>query len=190
LYLVRALGWPAEPILADRHYGPDTHSALLVWLDNQPRLLDPGYAIVRPLTLPTDQELIVQTAFNELLLRPRDGGAKVELHTRVRGQTTYRLTFKTRPVDAAEFLRAWDVSFDQDMLRYPVVSRIAGGRHLYLQKNHLFVRGPDGGERIELAADAIGAEISRAFGIEARIVTEALAHLRRKGEKHGATVGA
>src|SRR5579862_4890429 len=33
LHLVRALGFQAEPILADRSYGADTHSAFLVWLD-------------------------------------------------------------------------------------------------------------------------------------------------------------
>src|ERR1022692_1792165 len=43
LYLVRALGFAAEPILADRRYGADTHSALLVWLAGKPHLLDPGY---------------------------------------------------------------------------------------------------------------------------------------------------
>ena len=43
----------AEPILADRRYGDDTHSALVVWHEGKPHLLDPGYLIVRPLPLPS-----------------------------------------------------------------------------------------------------------------------------------------
>ena len=50
LHLVRALGFPAEPILADRRYGIDTHSALLVWIAGQPHLLYPSYLSVQPLT--------------------------------------------------------------------------------------------------------------------------------------------
>src|SRR5262249_17989982 len=36
LHLVRALGWRAEPILADRRYGANTHCALVVWNDERP----------------------------------------------------------------------------------------------------------------------------------------------------------
>ena len=33
LHILRALGLRAEPILADRHYGDNTHCALLVWFN-------------------------------------------------------------------------------------------------------------------------------------------------------------
>ena len=105
LHLVRGLGFDAEPILADRRYGADTHSAFLVWLEGKPHLLDPGYLIVKPLPLPTDAEVRIATPFNELILVPKDGGAKVELYTQQDKQTTYRLTFKTAPVDAANSAR-------------------------------------------------------------------------------------
>lgn len=190
LYLVRALGWQAEPILADRRYGPDTHSALLVWLDGGPHLLDPGYLILRPLPIPTKDDLTIATPFNQLILKPREAGGKVELHTVSREQAAYRLTYKARPVDAGEFLHAWDISFDQDMLRYPVLSRVSGGRQIYLQKNNLLIRGQDATQRAEVSAEQVSREISRTFGIDARIVAEALAHLQRKGERHGSAVGA
>ena len=87
LHVLRALGLRAEPILADRHYGENTHCALLVWLDGEPHLLDPGYLILKPLALPGNEELeqVVPTAFNELLLRHREQGSKIELHTRQQG---------------------------------------------------------------------------------------------------------
>ena len=73
LQVLRGLGLRAEPILADRHYGENTHCALLVWLNEQPHLLDPGYLILRPLPLPgaKDFEQVVPPSVNEILLRPK-----------------------------------------------------------------------------------------------------------------------
>src|ERR1043166_3767024 len=126
LYLIRALGFVAEPMLADRRFGADTHSGLLVWLDGQPHLLEPGYLIVTPLPVPSEGEVLVPTPFNCLILRA-EAGSKVELYTADKHPSLalratkprYRLTIKAMPVDAGEFLRAWDTSFEADMMRYP-----------------------------------------------------------------------
>ncbi len=181
LHLVRALGFPAEPILADRRYGVDTHSALLVWIDGQPHLLDPGYLIVQPLALPREGAVRIPTTFNELILTARDGGAKIDLATVQEGKTTPRLTFKTNPVDAGEFLRAWDTSFDFDMMAYPVLSRIVDGKQLYFQKRHLMVRASDETTRHEVAPDELVTELARRFGIAPALVAKALAVLKKKG---------
>jgi arylamine N-acetyltransferase len=180
LHLVRALGFAAEPILADRRYGADTHSALLVWLDGEPHLLDPGYLIVRPLPIPTSGPIHVPTPFNELILTPKGGGAKVDLQTRQDNQSTYRLTFKTTPVDAGEFLRAWDVSFDADMMRYPVLSRVVGDQQVYFQKRHLLVRGKGEAQRAEVSPNRLIAQIAQRFSIAPAIVARALEILEKK----------
>lgn len=185
LYLVRALGWQAEPILADRRYGADTHSALVVWIDGKLHLLDPGYLIVQPLALPSDGEVRVQTSFNQLVMRAKDAGARVELFTLQGKQSTYRLTYKAKPVDAGEFLRAWDASFEADMMRYPVLSRVEGQQQIYLQKQHLMIRGVADTRRAEVRPDRLAAEIAEQFGLSPRIVAMALALLNRKGESHG-----
>jgi arylamine N-acetyltransferase len=179
LHLVRALGFSAEPILADRRYGADTHSALLVWLDGKPHLLDPGYLIVRPLSIPTTGAIHVPTPFNELILTGKDG-AKVELQTLQDNQSTYRLTFKATPVDAGEFLRAWDTSFDADMMRYPVLSRVVGDKQIYFQKKHLLLRGRTDMHRAEVTPDRLVAEIAHHFKIAPAVVARALAILERK----------
>jgi arylamine N-acetyltransferase len=185
LYLVRALGFQAEPILADRRYGADTHSGLLVWQDSKPHLLDPGYLILQPLPIPVSGEVRVPTPFNELILRAQDGGARVELYTLQANQSTYRLTFKTKPVDAGEFLRAWDVSFEADMMRYPVLSRVVGNQQLYLQKKHLLIRGANQTKTLEVPPEQLSAEIAQQFQIAPAVVAKALSLLERKGETRG-----
>ena len=187
LHLVRALGWQAEPILADRRYGADTHSALLVWIEGQPHLLDPGYLIVQPLPLPKAGEIRVATPFNQLALTAQGGEAKVELATLQQNNRTYRLTFKTNPVDAGEFLRAWDVSFEADMMRYPVLSRVVGDQQFYLQKRQMMIRRVEATERADVPPAKLAAEIARQFRIAPAIVAQALRVLERKGEMRGST---
>lgn len=189
LHLVRALGFQAEPLLADRRYGADTHSAVLVWIDGRPHLLDPGYLLVRPLPVPREGEIIVATEFNDVILRPSANGRKVELFTRDSNQgesrSTYRLTFKTEPASTSDFLRAWDASFEYDILKYPVLSRVADGRQLYLQKNHVMERSRDDVSRMELSPEQLASEIASRFGVDADLARKALSLLRRQGERIG-----
>jgi arylamine N-acetyltransferase len=185
LHLLRSLGWQAEPILADRRYGANAHCALLVWLDGQPHLLDPGYFIVDPIPLATQSPLHLPTAFNELVLQPQAGGDKLDLTTVSQGRMTYRLTFKTAPADAGEFLRAWDASFDWDMMHYPVLTRVCDDRQLYLQGDRFQVRSRSAVARQEVPTAELAARIAAEFGIASEIVTRALTILKRQGESCG-----
>jgi arylamine N-acetyltransferase len=181
LHVVRALGWRAEPILADRQYGTDTHCALVVWMNGEPHVLDPGYLIVRPLKLALRHEARLPNAFNELILSPQGGGEKLDLYTVQQGRETYRLTYKTSPADPGAFLNAWDASFDWDMMRYPVLTRVAGERQFYLQDRRLQVRSLDAISRAEVAAEVLPACIVEQFGIEMSVVARALEVLERQG---------
>ena len=183
LHILRALGLRAEPILADRHYGDNTHCALLVWLNERPHLLDPGYLILRPLPLPEGEETsrIVPTSFNELLLKHREDGSRVELHTSQQGNTSHRLTFKAEPAEDSDFLDAWDASFGWDMMRYPLLTRVRSAEQLYLQGSRFQRRSRETVERAELSA---ALEIASAFGIEEGLVARALALFSRRGEEY------
>jgi arylamine N-acetyltransferase len=185
LHLVRSLGWRAEPLLADRRYGANTHCALLVWVADRPHLIDPGFLILDPIPLETTRETHVPAAFNELVLTPQASGQRLELATVGHGRRTYRLTFHTAPADEGEFLRAWDASFDWDMMHYPVLTRVRGGRQLYLQGRRLQTRGRDAVDRQEIAPDALPRQITAAFGLDSQIVARALAVLHRHGDCHG-----
>ena len=197
LSLARGLGFRAEPLLADRRYGDDTHSALLVWFDEQPHLLDPGYLILDPLPLgPLSRGVDssfrgegqrIATVFNELVLIPRQND-RLELHTVQGGQQTYRLTFKTGPADAGAFLNAWDASFGWDMMRYPLLTRVSSQRQLYLQGDRFQVRTDHGVERDRVSRDDLPDHVARTFGLAPELAKRALRVLDRQGERHGQTV--
>lgn len=181
LHILRALGWRAEPILADRHYGADTHCALLVWINESPHLVDPGYLIVRPIPISMGGEQRISTSFNDVLLVPGGQGEKLTLFTENKGQRSERLTFKLNPVDSGEFLRAWDASFGWDMMSYPVLTRVAAGEQIYLQQRRLQVRNREEVRRGEVKAQDLPKDIAELFGLDPGLTRSALEILRGRG---------
>jgi arylamine N-acetyltransferase len=188
-HLVRALGFEAECILADRHYGPDTHCALLVWIDGTPHLLDPGFLIVRPISLAVAGEHEIETCFNRLILGSADGKGRIPLFTFRNGIRAYRLTYKVSPVDIGEFFKAWDASFSFDMMRYPLLTRVAGNRQFYLRGSRFQISKADSVERQQVRAVDLAAKIAAEFTIHPSVVERALFILGRKGDSYGETPG-
>ncbi len=187
LAVLRSLGWRAEPILADRHYGADTHCALLVWVDGVPHLLDPGYLILQPVRIDVAAATTIHTAFSELRLEPLASGARLQLSTVQKHGLTPRLTYKTAAVDPGDFQRAWARSFDWDMMRYPVLTCVAGDSQIYLQGRRLQRRDHTGATRRELSDAELTTAMKEQFGIEATIAARALRILEKQGEFGGRT---
>ena len=181
LHLVRALGFEAEPLLADRSYGPNTHCALRVILDGKPHLVDPGFLVVRPIPLEAKGETRVETAFNELVLAPDGDGRRLDLHTVQKGIRKYRLTFKTAPADKGEFLSAWDASFEWDMMQYPLLTRVARGHQIYLQERRLQTRDKKSVCRSEVGLDDLPKLVEERFGVSAAVAFKATQILERRG---------
>jgi arylamine N-acetyltransferase len=187
IHLLRALGYQSEPILADRHYGANTHCALLVRIEGKPHLLDPGYLIVEPVPLNPHVPRDVPHGFNKLLLSPRPDGKKLDLYAVQRQSSTRRLTYKVEPVDAAEFLRAWDLSFGWDMMRYPLLTRVDGGRQLYLRANRYQVRSFDGVRSERISTELLVERIARDFCISPAVAARAISILEKRGDIGGHT---
>lgn len=179
--LLSAMGVEANPILADRRYGPDTHCAVRVRVHGRDYLLDPGYLLTRPVPLEAigTEPVRVETSFNDQLLVPRSD-RRAELHTVRNSSRVHRLTFKLDPVDEDAFVRAWNRSFAFDMMRYPVVTRVGRDGQRYLQGTHLRVLERNRSARREIDPSLLAEHISREFGIDATIVRRALEVLSRR----------
>jgi len=180
LYLVRSMGWRAEVILADRRYGQDTHCALLVWLDGIPHLLDPGYLIVDPIPV-VAAETGIDAGFNRLLLEPEGKKDRIALSTVRKGSKTYRLTYKMDPVGERQFFKAWDASFDWDMMHYPLLTRTAACGQIYLRGSRLQVSKIDSVKAQDIERQQLVVRISEAFQIRPDVVARALSILKQGG---------
>jgi arylamine N-acetyltransferase len=186
--LVRGLGWEAAYILADRRYGQNTHCALLVWIDGIPHLVDPGYLLAAPIALPSREERI-ETGISSLVLAPESKIQKLNLSTIRRGTRTYRLTYKTAPVDEGEFLKAWGASFSFDMMKYPLLARTNGSQQIYLRGSHLQMDDYALRQTRQIPEEQLIANIAEAFRISPSVVERAVSVLKSRGETLGKASG-
>ncbi len=171
--LLRWYGWEAQVLLADRHYGPDTHSALCVWVQGRPYLVDPGFMINRPVPLDANEPLHLSLPQGKLILRPQ-ASQRLELLTPGNQGLQSRLCYKTRPADEGEFYRAWEASFDWDMMRYPLLCRQTPDQLLYLRGNYFQCRSAQGTVRRQLSKEEVPRVIARHFGLRDQLIEKAL----------------
>ena len=170
-----AMGIEAYPVLADRHYGADTHcGVMLAQAGGELLLCDPGYLLFAPVKIPIGEPVTFDNGFNRVELRPESGGSRLALYTMVKGNRKLRLTFKLEPVSDDAFGRAWERSFAFEMMSYPVLTRTECGRHQYLQANMLAVRDARRTQRTTLTPDKQIEFFTASAGIDRSIVTRAL----------------
>ena len=175
------LGWQVQPILADRSYGPDTHCALLIWVEQLPYLLDPGYLITDPVPLTFAARHRVTLTWQELILQ-RQEGDRIDLFTSHQGHKKYRLTYKIEPVDRGQFNQRWRDSYAWEMMRYPVLTQVTSQGQIYLQKKRLLLRNHGSSQSLEIHPQQLDVQIAEYFKLDQIVVHRALSHLKRKGE--------
>jgi|WetSurMetagenome_2_1015567.scaffolds.fasta_scaffold00017_43 arylamine N-acetyltransferase len=168
------LGVEAYPVLADRHYGPDTHCGVMVVRNGTFLLCDPGYLLFSPVPIPRDQPAFFDNGFNRVELVPVAGGTRLELYTVVKGNRKLRLTFKVEPVSDDAFARAWERSFAFEMMSYPVLTRAQAGRHVYLQADTLAIRDSHTTRQTVLSPGEQIEFLTSGAGLQRDIVVKAL----------------
>ncbi len=133
-----ASGIETRVMLADRHYGPNTHCALMARLEGREWLLDPGFLVFEPIAFPGGRCAAPQGA-----IEWNPSGDRVEAVT-VYPNGHRKSRYHLRPVAVSEddFRGAWTASFAFEMMQYPVVTQILeDGRHVYLKNGHWMVNG-------------------------------------------------
>ncbi|MCL2878548.1 MAG: arylamine N-acetyltransferase [Acidobacteria bacterium] len=171
-HLARRMGLEAEYLLADRGYGRNTHSALLVRIDGEPYLVDPGFLIAEPVPLALAGPRETESGGERLTLVP--GENRISLFTSRGGKSVHRLTYKTGPVDADEFGKAWDASFHWEMMRYPLLARAGASGRIYLRGSMFQVSNNDSVNRVKIPEDELVSKIAGEFGIHPALVARAL----------------
>jgi arylamine N-acetyltransferase len=177
-HLARRMGFEAEYLLADRGYGQNTHSALFVKIDNEPYFVDPGFLITEPVPLALTGRREIVSGGERLTLIPE--GTGISLFTARGGKSVHRLTYKTAPVDAGEFYKAWDASFHWDMMRYPLLARAGESGRIYLRGSMFQVSNNDSVNRVKIPEDELAAKIAGEFGIHPALVARALDVLSKR----------
>ncbi len=168
-----ALGIEAQPLLADRNYGPDTHCGMMIMEDRANLLLDPGYLLFSPTPLPTIAATRVFQGYTTIELVPKGPGNRIELATIVKNSRKVRLTYKLPPADPETFYHAWITSFTWEMMTYPVLTRCIAGQHMYMQGASTALRTAEKTVRRELDIDGQISCIDSFMGISREVVLRA-----------------
>jgi len=170
--LARDMGFEAEYLLADRSYGQNTHSALSVRIDGNPYLIDPGFLITDPVPLTLTDPMEIVSGGERITLIPGETG--ISLFTQRSGKSVHRLTYKIAPADTGEFYKAWNASFNWEMMRYPLLARAGASGRAYLRGSMFQVSNNDSVKRVKIPENELVAAIAREFGIHPAIVARAL----------------
>ena len=184
--LARGLGLEAEYLLADRGYGQNTHSALLVRIVGKTYLVDPGFLITEPVPLPLTGAVEIDSGGERLMLIPDEKG--ISLFTTRGGKHVHRLTYKTAPADEGEFYNAWDASFRWEMMRYPLLARAGESGRIYMRGSMFQVSNNDSVTRIKIPENELAARITGEFGIHPVLVARALNLLEKGDMSDGASL--
>jgi len=176
--LARCMGFEAEYLLADRGYGQNTHSALSVLIDGEPYLVDPGFLITEPVPLALTAQKEIESGGERLTLIPGEAG--ISLFSSRAGKSVRRLTYKTAPVDAGEFYKAWDASFHWEMMSYPLLARAGSSGRIYLRGSMFQVSNNEAVKRVKIPEYELAGKIAREFGIHQALVARALNILKNE----------
>ncbi len=154
------------PILADRHYGPNTHSAVVLITNNQLSLIDPGYLIHHPISIPINGTVEEKRSFNTVAITATDNGKLLELHTILNNDRRYRLTYKLTPASPEQFEQAWNDSFLFDMMHYPVLTTVLNDTHIYLQGTRLKINRNGVRTTYEIEDNTIPSDITHSLRLK------------------------
>ena len=165
-------GFQAFIAMADMHYGPNIHCAVIVPLNEKRYLMDPGYLLHQPIILPdVGMEVERKTPMNTVFLRHEDINT-FSLYTLESGQLKWRYRLHTIPVSAKEFEGHWIHSFSLNSMEHVTLSRLDQNGRLYFRKNRL--EKVNELQRIQSPfRDSETGELSKIFGMPSDLILNA-----------------
>ncbi len=174
--ILKTAGFACYPVMAHMRAGQNTHSALIVFLEGAPHLVDPGYLLRHPLRLDKDVRRVYHTSFTGVELRFDPADESYNVWTFNRQEKKWRYKFWDRPTPPGEFLRHWLDSFYRPTMHGICISQTTESGLLYLHNRYFRRTTLDGKETKRLKGD-LPPVVESVFGIPGELVEAALAAL-------------
>lgn len=165
------------PVLCHARHRRDGHCALVVLLDGDPHLVDPGYLVHEPLPLTGDG---VASGAARVVAADRDDGT-FELFT----HDVLRYRFHLEPVSVARFEAVWDDSFEWTMMNGLHLCVPRDGGYAYLHNHKLCLRGGASRANLNIRGHELE-ELAQRFGIAETVSGQALSLLAEARSRQSA----
>jgi arylamine N-acetyltransferase len=176
--ILQELGFGCRYRMADMHYGSNIHCALIVALGDSRFLVDPGYLLGRPVPLPSEGSVTIDTPFNTVRIERAEGS--YNLYTREKGVEKWRYRLKDREVSETEFKDHWIRSFSFNMMNNILITRATEEGHLYVRDRHFRWMNRSSRESAKIKDDYEN-RLCKIFGIQSEAIREALTILSDSG---------
>lgn len=174
--LLTQSGFVCYPVLADMPWGENVHCAVVVILDRQPFLVDPGYLLHRPLEISQDKPKLYKSPVSGVELIGK-GNDVFELYTFTKTQTKWRYRFKNVPASMDTFLKYWLESFKWNSMHGLCLTKVEKNRMVYIHKT--FMRETDFQNKKNYnIKQNYHHTIHEVFGIDPQYIEEALSALK------------
>lgn len=182
---LRSMGYAPKLLMGDKRIEKNIHCALLLPVDGEDFLLDPGYLIFDPLKIPVAIPFQKNEAFYPLVpnvVRLELENGVLGLYTgSLKGPLKLRFEFNILGVTPQEFQKHWSESFDREMMTYPVLNKLdrEKGVQYYFQKGNLLIRDKDGSRMEKILPKDQVSKLHAIFGIEEETIERALGVLKK-----------
>jgi len=178
--ILEAAGFDAYVFLADMRWGRHVHCGLVVRLAGKRYLVDPGYLFSEPMEIHPDRPRMFRNEFTGIHLAFHARSNRVDLYTFNAESSTWRYAFSDEPVSDAQFLDAWNRSFEWKTMTGICLNRIEGDTRVYI--HNTFMREERfSAKKNSSIKDSVHRKVYERFGIEPRYVEQAIhiADIRR-----------
>ena len=166
-------GYSCYPIMADMRYGKNVHCALIVILDGEKYLADPGYCLNQPVPVTGKDSVLFKNEFLgiELLFDSED--QIYHLHTYTQKEKKWRYQFRDIPIAGEEFLNHWLASFSWNSMHGLCLYKLEKNKMTYIHKYFMRETGPEKKRNFNIR-DQYHKTIHELFQISPDLVEEAL----------------
>ncbi|MDZ7288305.1 MAG: arylamine N-acetyltransferase [candidate division KSB1 bacterium] len=185
--LLRHHGFPCYVVMGDMRAGRNIHCALIVCLDGDKFLIDPGYLLRQPMALDPGKPRLYHTEFTGVELRfDRQNGA-YDLFTFNRQEMKWRYRFVDRPTPAEEFLQHWQASFYRNSMHGLCLTRANVDELIFIHKDFMRITSLEGKRNVSIKRN-YHETIHQLFGIAPEYVEQALAALQENLARERRTI--
>ena len=127
-------GFQCYPILADMRSGRNVHCAIVVILDHDKFLVDPGYLLNQPIQVSKQDTVLMRTGGSGIQLTYQRNKDVYSLFTFTESGRKWRYSFVDDPVPNDTFLRYWLASFSWNTMHGLCLTKIEHNKMIYIHK--------------------------------------------------------
>jgi len=163
-------GYHCYPVSADMKWGKHVHCAIVVCLEGQNWLCDPGYLLHEPLLLDNMERKIYRTETQGVMISYDLN--RYNLATFQGNQINWRYSFNDIPCEQSEFVKWWLQSFGEPTMKGICLTRQEKHGMIYVHNNYFREVNAMGIKKRRVEQNWIG-NIVDIFGIPADMLQDA-----------------